>query len=361
MRDEAEHKADSTAVEVGARRCRDAEGVSTYDLLAGLPLTVESYALEGLELTVGPDFVRRTTVIRLEGGGEEGVGEDVIYDAEDQLRFQAAGAALDLAGEHTLDSLSQRFEGIEDLRRWGFESAALDLALRQNGLSLHEVLGREPRPVTFVVSTSLPDGSAERLHSLAGMRFKLDPEASWTEELVAELVALAAVDVVDFKEAYTWRAHDRTPPASLYRLVVDALPDALIEDPDITDPEKAAILEPHRGRITWDAPIHSVADVDGLAFAPRTLNSKPSRFGSVRRLFEFYDMCAERGIGLYGGGQFELGPGRGHIQYLASLFHPDAPNDVAPSEYNRMPVPAGLPRSPLPPSPDIIGFRWLRA
>ena len=116
------------------------------------------------------------------------------------------------------------------------------------------------------------------------------------------------MDVVDFKEAYTWRAHERTPPPSLYRLVVEALPDALIEDPDLTG-EKGEILEPHRDRITWDAPIHSVADVDALAFPPNVLNSKPSRFGSVKRLFEFYDTCAERGIALYGGGQFELGPG----------------------------------------------------
>jgi hypothetical protein len=332
--------------------------VSTYDLVSALPVSVDSYELEGLQLDVSSGFVRRTTVVHLHGGGHEGLGEDVVYDAEDQGRFQEAGPVLDLAGEHTLDSLSRRFEGYEDLRRWGFEAAALDLALRQNGLSLHGVVGREPRPVTFVVSTSLPDGTAERLHALAGMRFKLDPEASWHEELVAELSGLGAVDVVDFKEAYTWREPDRTPPPELYRLVVDALPDAYIEDPDLTG-EKGEILAPHRDRITWDAPIHSVADVDALPFAPKVLNSKPSRFGSVRGLFDFYDTCAERGISLYGGGQFELGPGRGHIQYLASLFHPDAPNDVAPKEYNHTPIPPGLPRSPLPPAPDSIGFRWL--
>jgi L-alanine-DL-glutamate epimerase-like enolase superfamily enzyme len=331
--------------------------MSTYSLVADLPVVVDSYALEGLEQSVSSDFVRRTTVVHLRGGGEEGIGEDVVYDAEDQARFQAAGPLLDLAGEHTLDSLSARFEGLLDLRRWGFESAALDLALRQAGRSLHEVLGREPRPVTFVVSTSLPDGTAARLDALPGMRFKLDPEASWGEELVAELAALGAVDVVDFKEAYDWRAHERTPPASLYRLVVEALPDALIEDPDLTDPEKASILESHHDRISWDAPIHSVADVDALAFPPKVLNSKPSRFGSVKGLFDFYDVCAERGIRLYGGGQFELGPGRGHIQYLASLFHPEAANDVAPSAYNVVPTPPGLPVSPLPPTPAATGFR----
>jgi hypothetical protein len=333
--------------------------MSSYERLSGLPVIVERYELEGLEQAVSSNFVRRTTVIHLHGNGHEGVGEDVVYDDDDQLRFQAAGPVLDIAGEHTLDVLSARFEELEDLRRWGFEAAALDLALRQNGLSLHGALGREPRPVTFVVSTSLPDGRTDRLRDLAGMRFKLDPEASWDERLVAELAGLDAVDVVDFKESYTWREADRTPPASLYRLVVDALPEALIEDPNVTEPDKRAILEPHRGRVTWDAPIHSVDDVDALPFPPRVLNSKPSRFGSLRRLCEFYDTCAEREIRLYGGGQFELGPGRGQIQYLASLFHPDAPNDVAPGGYNLTPVPAGLPRSPLRPSPDEVGFRFL--
>ena len=267
---------------------------------------------------------------------------------------------LDLAGTHTLDSLSARFEGLPDLRRWGFESAALDLALRQAGGSLHEVLGREPQPVTFVVSTSLPDGTPARLHSLPGMRFKLDPEASWGGELVEELARLGTVDVIDFKETYDWRDATRTPPPSLYRMLIDALPDVLIEDPDVTDPEKAAILAPHHDRITWDAPIHSVADVDALPFAPKILNSKPSRFGSARGLFHFYDTCAERGIALYGGGQFELGPGRGQIQYLASLFHPHAANDVAPGEYNLVPTPPGLPTSPLPASAAPVGFRWLQ-
>ena len=136
--------------------------MSLYSLIADLPVTVQSYELEGLEQGVSSDFVRRTTVIHLRGGGEEGVGEDVIYDAEDQLRFQAAGPTLDLAGRHTLDSLSARLDDLPDLRRWGFESAALDLALRQRGETLHGVLGREPRPVTFVVSTSLPDGTSAR-------------------------------------------------------------------------------------------------------------------------------------------------------------------------------------------------------
>jgi hypothetical protein len=222
------------------------------------------------------DFVRRTTVIHLHGAGHEGVGEDVIYDADDQGRFQDAGSVLDLAGEHTLDSPLAAFEGIEDLRRWGFESAALDLALRQNGLSLHGVLGREPRPVTFVVSTSLPDGSASGCTRSTACASSSTPRRAGRRSS-SPSSRPSSGGRVDFKEAYTWRAHERTPPPSLYRLVVGALPEALIEDPDLTG-EKGEILEPHRERITWDAPIHSVADVDALAFPPNVLNSKPSSF-----------------------------------------------------------------------------------
>ena len=87
------------------------------------------------------------------------------------------------------------------------------------------------------------------------------------------------------------------------------------------------------------------------------LNSKPSRFGSCRRLFDFYDACAERGIRLYGGGQFELGAGRGQIQVLASLFHADSPNDVAPGGYNEREPRPGLETSPLDPSLEQLGFR----
>jgi hypothetical protein len=55
---------------------------------------------------------------------------------------------------------------------------------------------------------------------------------------------------------------------------------------------------------------------------------------------------------------FELGPGRGQIQYLASLFHPDSLNDVAPRAYNEPEPREGLPPSPLEPAPSPTGFRW---
>jgi len=118
------------------------------------------------------------------------------------------------------------------------------------------------------------------------------------------------------------------------------------------------VLRPYRDRVTWDAPIHSVADIEALPFPPRTVNVKPSRFGSLRALCDAYDYLDEQGIAGYGGGQFELSVGRGQIQALASLFHPDTPNDIAPGVYNLPEPPPELPASPLEPQLSERGFRW---
>jgi L-alanine-DL-glutamate epimerase-like enolase superfamily enzyme len=348
--------------------------MSTYELVADLPLRIDGYALEGLEQDTSSDFTRKSTVIHLQGGGEEGVGEDVVYDAVDHEIAQDAGPALPLSGDWTIRTFAEHLATLDlfpqepqrDVSRlyraWAYESAALDLALRQAGRPLHEVLGREPQPVTFVVSLRLGEPPtlepvARRLERYPTLRFKLDPTASWDEPLIADLVATGAVDSVDFKGLYTGTVVDQPADPVLYRRVVEAFPHAWIEDPKLT-PEIDELLAPHRDRITWDANIHSIADIEALPFAPRMVNVKPSRLGGIRPLFDAYDYCAKRGIGAYGGGNFELGPGRGQIQYLASLFHPGTPNDTSPSGYNVIDPPPGLPTSPLPPAPSATGFGW---
>jgi hypothetical protein len=350
--------------------------MSTFDRLAELPIEVDGYTLEGLEANVSSGFTRLSTVVHLRGGDHEGIGEDVVYDQADHIALQKAGAVHDLSGTRTLaefceliDSLDlfpvepQRGEVSRLYRRWTFHSAALDLALRQAGKSLHEVLDRPARPVTFVVSLRLGeppslDPVTNRLARYPGLRFKLDPTSSWTPEIIEGLVATGAVDSVDFKAFYRGTVVDQPPDPVLYQRVVEAFPDAWLEDPDVETPETAAVLESHHDRVTWDAPIHSIDDIESLPFPPRMVNIKPSRIGGLPKLCATYDYCAERGIGAYGGGQFELGPGRGQAQYLASLFHPDTPNDLAPVGFNQNEPPPGLPTSPLNPEPDDVGFRW---
>jgi L-alanine-DL-glutamate epimerase-like enolase superfamily enzyme len=348
--------------------------VSTWEALAGLAVDIDEYALEPLQANVSSDFERKSTVIRMRGGGHEGLGEDVTYDAVDHEILQTAGPVLPLHGSFTLGSLSARLAELDlfpeppqrevsaRYRTWAYESSALDLALRQAGTTLHEALGREPQPVRFVVSLRLGEPPSlaplrTRLDAYPWLRFKLDPTSSWDEALIAELVATGAVDSVDFKGLYSGSVVDQPADAVLYRRVAEAFPRAWIEDPALT-PETDAVLAAHRERFSWDAPIHSIADTAALPYPPRMVNIKPSRLGGLRNLVDAYDYCSERGIGCYGGGQFELGVGRGQNQYLASLFHADAPNDVAPSGFNLPEPPTGLPSSPLAPAPSALGFRW---
>jgi hypothetical protein len=352
--------------------------MATYELLRDLPLTIESYELEGLRQRFSPEFERRTTEIVLHGGGEQGRGEDVVYIGEDHERLEAAGPVHDLAGEHTIGAFSELLEGIDlfgyetnpesrDYRRWAFESAALDLALRQAGRSLGDVLGRAPQPLSYVVSMRLaplgdggpdrPDRLLQMLERYPGTRFKLDPTNSWTPELIATLVETGAVDSLDLKGRYKGTPVDVDTDPDLYRQVAEAFPDAWLEDPDLDSAEAMAVLEPYRDRVTWDAPIHSVADIEALPFPPKTVNVKPSRFGPLERLFAAYDYCEAEGIGAYGGGQSELGVGRDQIQYLAALMHPTTPNDTAPKEFNLPEPPVGLPTSPIDLPVAATGFR----
>ena len=345
-----------------------------WERLAELPLQIDGFQLEGLSALVSSSFERMTTVIRMYGAGGEGLGEDVTYDGVDHDVLQATGPSLPLAGRWTIGSFCEHLSTLElfqtppqrevskRYRTWAYESAALDLALSQAGTTLHEALGLTPKPVRFVVSLRLGeppslDPIRRRLDLYPSLRFKLDPTSSWDEDLIARLVATGAVDSVDFKGYYSGSIVDQAPDPVLYRRVAEAFPAAWIEDPALT-PETDAALAAHRARFSWDAPIHSVADIQALPYPPKMVNIKPSRLGGLANLLEAFEWCAAHGIGNYGGGQFELGVGRGQIQYLASLFHGDAPNDVAPSAYN-LPDPApGLPESPLEPAPAPLGFRW---
>jgi hypothetical protein len=350
------------------------EPASTWERVACLPLRIDGYALEPLQALVSSEFDRKSTVIRISGASQEGQGEDVTYDAVDHDILQAGGPNLPLGGNWTIESFSEHLAALDlfpqepqrevsrRYRVWAYESAALDLALRQSNTTLHEVLGRTLAPVHFVVSLRLGEPPSieplrRRLDAYPSLRFKLDPTSSWSEELIAGLVATGAVESVDFKAYYSGSIVDQAPDPVLYRRVADAFPEAWIEDPALI-PETDAALAAHRERFSWDAPIHSVADIEALKYPPRMVNIKPSRLGGLRNLLHAFDYCAERGIGNYGGGQFELGVGRGQIQYLASLFHGDAPNDVAPTGYNLPDPPSGLMQSPLAPDPSKLGFRW---
>jgi hypothetical protein len=349
-------------------------GESLWPSIAGLPLVIEACEYERLHAVLTYDFQRITTHVRLVGAGAEGLGEDVSIYREDGTALHETRPSLPLAGEWTLASFCDHLATLElwpappewdmalRLRNWAFESAALDLALRQARRPLHDVLGLEPRPVRFVNSLGLgKEPSIEplrrRLARSPGVRFKLDAEATWTPALVDDVAATGAVDTIDFKGQYGSEVDDPEALGALYDRVLAAFPDAYLEDPHDL-PGIAQRFTDHLERVSYDAPIRGAEDIGATPLAARVVNVKPSRIGSLRPLFEVYARCTREGRPMYGGGMGELGVGRGQIELLAALFHADAPNDVAPSAYNEDDPPGGLPASPLAPRPEATGFRW---
>lgn len=342
--------------------------------LAELPLVIEACALEPLALRTGGGWVRETTVVHLRGAGHHGVGEDVTYEAPDHHRFRAA-ALPRFPGRTTVGAFCSHVAGLDlfprppinpasrNYRRWAFESAAVDLALQQQGRALASVLGRTPTPLRFVVSTGL--GEPPTLAPLQSVRarfpdmeFKVDYHQSWDHAFIATLAAFGGIATIDLKGQYRGAFVGPPADASTYGAIVESFPDAWIEDPEL-DAATLPVLEPHRQRVTWDAILHRVEDLAALPWMPRCINVKPSRFGSWAELLAVYAWCEQRGVAVYGGGQFELGPGRGQIQYLASLFCAGAPNDTAPAGFNRDGWTDDVVASPLPPRLAATGFQRL--
>ena len=140
--------------------------------VAELPLRIDRCELLPLARDTSSGFTKVSTVVRLTGDGHEGQGEDITWDQIDQIeQLRRAGDLSWLRGRRTLDEFSTLLgladlfpvepirESARDYRRWAFESAALDLALRQNGLSLQDAVGRAAQPVTFVVSMRIADAA----------------------------------------------------------------------------------------------------------------------------------------------------------------------------------------------------------
>ena len=334
--------------------------MALWDRLRDLDLVVDGFRTERRSVDVSSQFTRVTTTVVFSGAGHEGRGEDVTYVAEDHDWFpkpELPGATTLGAFSAELDALTlfqgePKMAAAVDYRRWALESAALDLALRQAERGLGEALERTERPVRFVVSTR--EDAFAWLEAAAELELKLDPETEWERSFMERLAATGRVRVLDLKAYYSGTAVDVVPDPELYRNVVELFPDVVIEDA-LLEGECGEALQGQEKRLSFDAPIHSVEDVRGLAVDPGWMNIKPSRFGRIARLLECIEYCDANGIRMYGGGQFELGVGRLQIQRLASIFYPDGPNDVAPSEYNAGGPRPGLPQSPLP-APTNVGF-----
>jgi len=335
--------------------------MTLYDCIADLPLTISGSDRTVVVVEMAGEATRVTSTFVLLAEDEFGAGEDVTHEAVDHEALPDT-LPFDFAGEYTFDEFSQSLEAVDlfptkpperevsrAYRRWAVESAALDLALQQNDTTLASRFGRERSPVRFVVSTPVPDGDTTQVEEILAVNptceFAFKPTDGWTTDTLARLAETDAVRVLDLSEQSDGNGDYQAPNPQLYRRVFETFPDAIVVDPLVSD-DVHDLLAAYSDRLSLGASVHSTANLRSTPFEPDWCSITPSRFGTVRSLLETIEYCAERDISMYGGGQCELCVGRGHIQLLASLFYPDAPNEVAPRAYNKPTIRADLHSSP---------------
>jgi hypothetical protein len=101
---------------IGAMAGTGSEGSSaetTYGLIAQLQVVIESYSLEPLVRAFSPAFTRYTTLVRLHGAGEDGLGEDVTPFEPAQHAFASSAAELPLSGFWTIESFAACLDEVE--------------------------------------------------------------------------------------------------------------------------------------------------------------------------------------------------------------------------------------------------------
>ena len=270
------------------------------------------------------------------------------------------GAVLPLAGAWTLDSFSDGARDGGPAPALGLRERRARPGLRQAGRPLAEVVGREPRPVSFVVSPGLGDPpSAQVIRRWLELDSEPALQARPGERLERRPDPRAGRDARGRHRrpegVLPARAATPPPDLDLYRRVAEGFPDAFIEDPALTD-ETDLVLEPHRERITWDAPIHSVADVEALPFPPRDaqLQAVPLRLpaGAARLL---RPLRGPAGSASTAAACSSSGRAAGRSSTSRRSSTPTRRTTSRPRAYNEPEPRAGLPASPLEPAPSPWG------
>ena len=350
-------------------------GESLWPRVAELALVVEACEYDRLHAVLAYEFERITTHVRLAGAGADGLGEDVSVFREDGTALHESRPSLPLEGEWTLAGFCEHLATLElwpappewdiavRLRHWAFESAALDLALRQAGRPLHDVLGLEPQPMRFVNSLGLGEEPSiepvrRRLARSPGVRFKLDAEATWAPALVDEVAATGAVDTIDFKGQYGFEVEDPQALGALYDHVLAAFPDAYLEDPARPARDRATARRSPRARVLRLADPQRAGhrrDAAGRARGERqaVADRQPAR--AVRGLRALRARAAVRCTAA-AWASWAWAAGRSSCSPRCST--PTRPTTWRRARTTRTTLPGDLPASPLAPRPAATGFRW---
>jgi len=312
-------------------------------------LTVEIDAIDvrvdAVSLPSYPGGPRPTSVVVARGRGCRGYGEHVGWSPAAHARFRHRASGLVDTGRRTVSEFSEQFHrrSNEPYDRAALEAAVIDLALRQADTSLAELIDVRGRETRYVVSFAPAGDPTQALGSALGsspeIQAKIDVDPEWATPTFERLAATGRVAILDWKGRDVAGQH-----ATAHRL----LPETILEDPGAEPLHEAPAIDSRR---SVDGPFTHARALDDAA-TPAAANVKPARMGGVLEALDGVERCAARGVSVYFGGMFELGPGRRQLLDLASVLSPDGPNDIAPIPTRPLP-PAWLPRLEPPSGPGF--------
>jgi len=290
--------------------------------LGALIVTIDESGADvgAVEVPSYPDGPRPSSVITLRGAGVVGRGEHVGWTEAAHVACRDRTLPCVPRGRWELAAWSASLATVVDgpYERAALEAAAIDLALRQHGLTLFRLAGQAPRPVRYVVSFGQVADPAAEASKQGDVELKVDADPAWSDATFDALAGAGRIAVLDWKNGGARIDHERA-----HRV----LPDALIEDPCW---DAAPWSNGVTRRLAADAPLTGAEEVHRLPVRPAAANIKPARMGGVLEALAGVAACQKLGIAVYLGGMFEVDIGRRQLQALAALLCPDAPNDVAP-------------------------------
>jgi L-alanine-DL-glutamate epimerase-like enolase superfamily enzyme len=290
--------------------------------LGALVVTIDEAGanVRAVDLPSYPGGPRPSSVISLRGAGAVGRGEHVAWTAAAHVACRDRTLPRIPCGRWELAAWSAVLATVADgpYERAALEAAAIDLALRQHGLTLFRLAGQAPRAVRYVVSFGQVADPAAEARSQGDVELKVDADPSWSDATFDALARAGRIAVLDWKNGGGRTDHERA-----HRM----LPDALVEDPCW---EAAPWSNGVARRLAADARLTAATEIHRLPVRPAAANIKPARMGGVLEALAGAAACQELGIAVYLGGMFEVDVGRRQLQALAALLCPDGPNDVAP-------------------------------
>lgn len=283
---------------------------------------------------------KEALLLRLEGGGAVGWGE-CVADPDPFYSPETTVTARHILGDFLLPlvepqssfgELDRRFHHVRGhaMAKATIENALLDLAARQRGLPLHELLGASRKPIPSGISLGIQESPAALLAAV--------------DEAVAAGYHRVKMKIQRGKDvAYVRAVRERYPDLPLmvdangdYRLddgehlaQLDAFDLTMIEQPlSYSDFYEHSLLQQRLATpLCLDESIHDLADARAaIALGGcRILNLKQGRVGGLLESMRILQHAMEQGVAVWSGGMDETGLGRAaniHLQTLPGFTLP---------------------------------------